>query len=199
MSQDNFGNVIPAHPLTVDIYWAAQHKVVRDTMMKVMGQGAPAWAAGQALAIQGYVVDPAIMILGWNPTLVMATRLSNRLAFVQSLSREPLPGRILSSINADDYPPVDQPAPTPAPNLAGLVDMIVTRDKDQNIISSIPNLLWTTGGFNYFAPGPGCYGPHGVAVVDGKSYLNPDDGVTYTADVKQDMMGLFRVFMKTPA
>ncbi len=194
---DNFGNVVPANLLTVDKYWAAQHKVVRDTMPKIMGSGDAAWTAGRALAMQGYVIDPAIMVLGWNPLLVMQTRLADRLLFTQSLNREPLPGRIPSSINADDYPAIDQPAPTPAPNLAGLVDMVVVRDNDGNVVSSTPNLLWTANGRNYFAPGPGCYGPHGVVVVDGKPYVNPDDGVTYTADVKQDMMGLFRVFMTT--
>ncbi len=182
----------------MDKYWAAQHKVVRDAMVPIMGSGDVAWTTGRMLAMQGYVIDPAIMVLGWNPVLVMQTRLADRLPFTQSLSREPLPGRIPSSINADDYPSVDQPM-VPVVNLAGIIDMVVVRDRDGNVVSSTPNLLWTVGGKNYFAPGPGCYGPHGVAVVDGKSYLNPDDGTTFTADVKQDMMGLFRVFMTTLA
>ncbi len=203
MSLDNFGNLIPDRPLTADIYWAAQHKVVRDAMIKIMGTPA-AWLAGQQLAIQGFIIDPCIMCIGWEPRLTMAMRLSNRLAFTQSLNREPLPGRILSSINADDYPAVDQPIPLPPVNLDGLVDMIVIRDKDGNVVSSTPNLLWTARNgagalTNYFAPGAGCYGPHGVAVVDGKSYVNPDDAETYIANVKQDVMGLFRVFMTQAA
>ncbi len=180
--------------LTDDAYWASVPDEVRTTMMPVRGSGEAAETAAQRLAIKGYLVDRPIMIYGWSAPLVMAQRLFwYRLKFVQSISAEPLPGKIKVSVDIADYLPVH--LPKPPVDLIGLVDQVVTLDKDGNVVNSVPNLLWVSDGKRYFAPGPGCYGPHGVVVVDGKDYV--ENGVTYTADVRQDVMGLFRVFMTT--
>ncbi len=188
MAVDNWGNQIPANPMTPEIYWAAQPDIVRTTMQP-LGGGPDAWPAAIKLSMEGYVIDKAIMVYGWSAPLVMAMRMSLGFKFVQSIAAEPLPGKIKVSLDANDYPAVDVP-PAP-PNVTDMVGTIVVNNQ------LVPNLLWTMDNVSYFAPGPACYGPHGVIVQTGQQYVQ--DGVTYTALVKVGPLGLPQVFMTTTA
>jgi len=188
MATDNFGNQIPANPMTPEIYQASLPDIVRTTMQPLAGTP-DAWPAAIKLSLQGYVIDKAIQVYGWNPVLVMSMRIALGLKFVQSIAAEPLPGKIKVSLDAADYPAVDIP-PAP-PNVTDMVGTIVVNNQ------IVPNLLWTMDNVSYFAPGPGCYGPHGVKVQTGQQFVQ--DGVTYTALVKVGPLGLPQVFMTTTA
>ncbi len=186
---DQFGNQIPANYMTPAIYWAAQPDIVRTTIQPLMA-GPDAWPAAIKLSMAGYSIDKAIMVYGWNPVLVMAERLADGFKAVQSIAAEPLPGHIKVSLDAADYPAADPPPPPP-----DVTDMV-------QLVNGAPLLLWTMGGLNYWASGPGCYDAHTGQIktgINGKPFAQ--GGVTYTAVVTDpaQMMGFSRVFMTTPA
>lgn len=179
----------PNATLTEDIYWANKPKPVRVLRNRandtVDGQNAIAALALQ-LAQQGFVIDTAIMVRGFEAVTAMGMRKEFGYTWVPSLGQpsvplapsiqfpglltydptNPPPNSIKVSLNAEDYPAFDPPPPPPPPS-------------DQHLVG------WNVGGTIYtYAPG---------AIVNGKFIVTDgqvvtQDGVQYKAHVNTGTM-----------
>jgi len=98
--------------LTNDIYWDSKPDAYQP-LRAMVGGGAERQALAAHLHDQGYLIDWAIDINGWDAGLVMAIRLHDGDKVVPDKWQN-LPGTIKVSIDAADYPPA-HPAPTPPP------------------------------------------------------------------------------------
>jgi len=150
----------------------------------------------QQLALQGYTIDAPIMALGWDPYIVMSIRQADGLTWVPSALQpaivmsptspaqsnppyapydpnNPPPKSIRVSTNPADYPPLVPPAPPtpPATNLVG------------------PLAFGTL-----YVGGPGAMANGKPTVTDGEQV--EQDGVTYTAHVVNEPMGVVVTFTK---
>lgn len=99
--------------LTDDIYWASKPDVYQP-LRAMTGGGSERSALADSLHEQGYLIDEAIDIWGWDAGKVMAMIAKTGLKVVPDKWQN-LPGTIKVSIDAADYPPVHPAAPPPAP------------------------------------------------------------------------------------
>ncbi len=183
----------PNVTLTSDIYWASIPHACKDTLLPARGS-AEATPIARKLALAGCTIDVPIQVWGWDPVLVMATRQADGFQYVASglmgymaAPGQPLPGAIRVSVSAADYLSLE-PIAAP-PDTTSMVDKIIVRDKDGNVISSTPNLLFVDpDGTGHFAPGPGAYSSKGITVHSGDKFKQ--DGVVYTADVATGPLGI---------
>jgi hypothetical protein len=199
---DVFG--IPNVTLTDAIYEAHTPHAIRDALWKLRGSP-EAIPVARVLAIKGYIIDVPIMVWGWSAPLVMATRMADGFQYCASALMgympspgQNLPGAIRVSVDAADYPAIDKPAPPP--DTTSMVDVIIVRDKDGNIVSETPNLLWVDpDGTGHFAPGPGAYAagiPGGIRVHNHDRFTQ--QGVVYTAEVTDGPWGMKVVHFTAP-
>ena len=114
-------NCFPSATLTDAIYWAAQPPAVQAL------QGGSNLTLAVQLATQGYVIDNAIMVWGWDPVCTMGERAQAGDTWVPSLLQANVlppttgpvpPGAIKVSTDAADYPPYTPPTP-PSTSLIG--------------------------------------------------------------------------------
>lgn len=82
-------------------------------LFAMVGGSAERIAAAKQLESQGYVIDKAIDVWGWDAGLVMAYRQQLGFKTVPS-SVQAMPGTIKVSVDAADYPPA-HPAVVPTP------------------------------------------------------------------------------------
>jgi len=92
----------------IDAYWAAQPEAVRQ-LRNVSDFGERSLLAAQ-LADQGYTIDRAIMVWGWDPLKTMLTRQMYGYTWVPSYNQGPVSTPNLAVTGQTPYDPSVRPA-----------------------------------------------------------------------------------------
>lgn len=184
--------------ITEDQYWNAQPQAVRALRNLSTTDGSRI-AQAATLANEGFTIDGAIMVNGWDANIIMTIRQADGMTWVpsflqpniqpylvgnQTATNPPFvpydptnrpPGSIKVSTNPNDYPPFDPPPPPPPAPATNVVGFLL--------------------GGNVYASGPGAMKDSRTpTVTDGQKV--EQSGVEYTAHVGFGLMGPSIYFTK---
>jgi hypothetical protein len=100
----------PAAPTNeVDAYWASQPKEVQ--VLRTIQDWDERAIMGQKLAAQGFVIDPNIMLHGWDPYMTMKIRQGEGYTWVPAVGQDGIP--VAPGLNFPGLPSYDPNHPPP--------------------------------------------------------------------------------------